>query len=322
MEMKGAKMDFTLRRFSKEDIPSVLEIHNGNNPDNLKTLEEMIQEEKARNPDRRLSQWVIEKNKKIAAYSDCGEVNATTAEDANHFWITVHSDFLGQGLGVRLLEECINYTKECQCKSLITGMSEKQKHSISWMVKRGFEQVGSFAEMNLLFSEVKKDMELKPELNKITLSTLEKEEEKNQAGKRKLYDEVGKPLLALVEMPGGAKMNPTYQEFLDMFVICNDAKSDGQMIVKKDGAFIGYCSLLMGVEDKTYINYIDLKREFVGQGIEEFLLLETIKLSKEHGYQGIKTHVETGSVLPSFIKAMEVLGFERSSGRVIWEKRI
>lgn len=60
-------MDFIVRRFSKEDIPGVLEIHNGNNPDNIKTLEEMTQEEEARNPDRRLSQWVIEKNKKIEA---------------------------------------------------------------------------------------------------------------------------------------------------------------------------------------------------------------------------------------------------------------
>ncbi|EAG1759677.1 N-acetyltransferase [Listeria monocytogenes] len=59
-------------------------------------------------------------------------MNATTAEDANLFWITVHSDFSGQGLGVRLLEWCINYTKECQCKSLITGISEKQKHLIPW----------------------------------------------------------------------------------------------------------------------------------------------------------------------------------------------
>ncbi len=106
MEMKGAKMDFTLRRFLKEDIPSVLEIHNGNNPDNLKTLEEMIQEEKARNPDRRLSQWVIEKNKKIAAYANCGGVNATTAEDANHFWITVHS-LLSKTFVIRLEEGCI-----------------------------------------------------------------------------------------------------------------------------------------------------------------------------------------------------------------------
>lgn len=314
----------SLRKFLMEDVPGVVEIHNSNNPENQMTVEELETYEKNRNPERILGQWVIEVEGRVAAYADCGEVNATTTEDALHCWITVHTDFRGKGYGVQLLEQCINFAKENGYEKIDTGMAENQPHSVQWMKNRKFNQIGRFVELNLNIEDYdSKQLEnFEEKLDGYEFTSLKEELINNSNAVRVLYDTLAFPLLQLVTMPGGSTMNPTFEEFKSMFVEDVDAKKEGQIIVKDNNEYIGYCALFMGEDEFSYISYIDLKREYIDKNIEMAMLLKTIELSKSFGYKSIKTHVESGSVIKSFIDAMNKVGFKESPGRLIWNKNI
>lgn len=309
---------FFMRKFTLEDIPDVVEIHNKNNPEDIMSEEDLYYQETSRCKDRLLIQYVIELNGKIAAYCDCGEVNATTTEDALHCWITVHPNYGGKGFGVRLLEESQKFTKRNNMFRLETGMSAEQPHSINWMKKRGFEYLGSIVELNLDLSSIK--IPEQNEEQKYVITSLTDEECNNEVMET-LFTTLAQPLLNLVVFPGGATMNPSYEEFRTMFVDCIGASGLGQIVVKDNEKFIAYCNLIMEPEnDYAYISYIDLHRDYLEKGLETSILYRVIQIAKSEGYQIIKTHVEQGSVLQSFIDEFIRLGWIESPGRMIWSK--
>lgn len=309
---------FFMRKFTLEDIPDIVEIHNENNPAQLTTVEDMMIQETTRCKDRLLIQYVIDLNGKIVAYCDCGEVNATTTEDALHAWITVHPKFRGKGFGVRLLEESEKFSKKYNMFRLETGMSAEQPHSINWMKKRGFEYLGSIVELNLTLDAVTVPKKINESNYEIT--SLTNEECSNEVMET-LFTTLAQPLLSLVVFPGGATMNPSYKEFRTMFVDCKGAKGAGQIVIKDGDKFIGYCNLIMEEDcDYAYISYIDLHRDYLGKNLEKALLYQTITVAKEHNYSVIKTHVEQGSVIQSIIDEFYNLGWVQSPGRMIWSK--
>ena len=309
---------FFIRKFTLEDVPDVVEIHNENNPSQLTTVEDMIRQEITRCEDRVLIQYVIDLNGKVIAYCDCGEVNATTTEDALHAWITVHPQFRGKGFGVRLLEESEKFCKMHNVFRLETGMSAEQPHSIKWMEKRGFEYLGSIVELNLEVDSIAiptEDHESKYEITSLT------DEECHNEVMESLFTTLAQPLLNLVVFPGGATMNPSYQEFRTMFVDCKGAESDGQIVIKDGDRLIGYCNLIMEKGcDYAYISYIDLHRDYLNRNLEKALLYRAIVVAKEHNFSIIKTHVEQGSVIKSIIDELYNIGWVESPGRMIWSK--
>ncbi|WP_206923028.1 GNAT family N-acetyltransferase [Alicyclobacillus suci] len=208
-----------IRRFTMDDIPVVVKIHNINNPNNMMTVEMLEAQERGRNSEEILTQVVIEQDGKVVAYGDCGNINATEAADAYHMWITVHPDYGQQGLGVALLDNFVQITKADGREKLITACAEDQARAIDWLTKRGFERIGKFAELNLDVASFDSSFcEDVDRASTYSVTSIHEEQKVSPDVLEVLYQTLVSPLMKEMIQPGGATIDPSFEEYKSMFL--------------------------------------------------------------------------------------------------------
>jgi len=315
-----------LRLFCIDDVPDVVEIHNANNPEAPTTPEVLEAVERGRNPENTFIQFVIERDNHVVAYADCGDVHATKADDTFHLWITVHPQYGRQGLGVALLEKSINFAKQHHISQLITACAETHPHAITWLEKRNFERIGHFFELCLDLTNVgDRNLQDNDSLEKITarglsLKAIATELQSTPDAIQRLFETLSLPLLREVVLPGGATINPSYEEFKAMEFDRPDVNLTTQFLLIADHQYVSWFGILKGTGESAFVNAFDVNHSYRAPELVKLLLLYIAQVARSQGYRFLRIH--SGIPDQTTRECAFQLGFTKEPGRLIWKKAI
>ncbi|HEU4963911.1 MAG TPA: GNAT family N-acetyltransferase [Bacilli bacterium] len=311
-----------IREFQLEDIPAVVAINNRVNSRVPMTVEGMRSVEEARNPEHPLMQWVVERDGRVVAYADSGIVKGTSAQDTFHVFVLVDADQAGQGIATRLLEEACAFARSHKITQLIGACSEEDPQAIAWVRKNGFEQIGHNAEAFFELDAAAVDA-LDPEatLTKhgLTFRTISEEKEAKGDVIPELFETLANPLIQEIVLPGGAKINLTYEQFKGMMFGTPDSDLDGEILAVRDGRYVGWCSVLMGQREAAYLNFYGTIAD-LRPAVEIALIQRACQIAHGKGFSRIGTHI--GNVREDLLQEMHNTGFVSQPGRLIWSKQL
>lgn len=306
-----------LREFRKADIPAVVRINNAADPKVPISIEGFTAMEKARGTDP-LGQWVIERDGgEVVAYCDCGITNGTAAENTFHVVVNVHPDHAGHGYGDLLFAKALEFTREHGIGRLVGACSEELPHSLAWVKKHGFEQIGHNAETLLTLSEA---TYLETADLGLELRTVKAEKERNDDVERDIYETLANPILQEIVLPGGAKIDMPYEQFHSMTFGRPDYDMEADILAVRDGEYVGWISALTGDRPYAYINFLGVRKDFEKKGLELALIQQACQGIADKGIAKIGTYI--GTMPPHVIEEMQKIGFATQPGRIVWLKQL
>ena len=302
-------MTVTIRPFTADDYPSVIDVLNAVHPDYPDTVEELRFYDEHRDPKCRFDRWLAERDGTVVGIGQCG--HAAGWFHPRKFWmdLSVHPEHQGRGVGSRLYQRVVDTLRPLDPMLIRSGAREDKLHSVQFLLNRGFvEDVRSWEsrlDVTTFDPTPYDDAERKLAAHRIqilTLSELEDDPDRNQ----KLYE-----LEWLLDQDVPQPEPPTrvsFEFFLEHTLQNPNLLPDAYFVAVHDRDYVGLSTLWSSRGNADlYTGLTGVARAFRERGIALALKLRSIAYAREHGHPVIRTWNESNN-LP-MLAINERLGF-------------
>jgi len=237
--------------------------------------------------------------------------------------LMVHPERRKQGVGSKLYERLVNDLQELNAVSVKTWVFEDRTEAITFLQRRGFEEVFRSWELKLDVNGCDLQAFL-PAVERvasqgISITTLSAEFQADPECLPKLYE---LKRLIVQDIPAPDQITfASYEEFVG-YMKHSEFLPDAYFIAKDGNRYIGISNLWRskGEPEKLYQGVTGILREYRRRGIATALKVKTIEYARNHGYRFIVT--QNASVNIEMLTLNEKLGFKRSVGIITMERKI
>ena len=310
------------REFRWEDIPAQVDIRNRDQPDNPLTVEQQEYFEKtypADNP--RLRYAVVSAADKLIGLGACERPIGIEAPGVYFMGIVVDPDWRGRGIAQALLVELEAFARQQDAEYIASNCHEDQAHSIRFLERAGFQNIGLRFESMLDLTT----FDERPFASAIDRAQQSGFEFTNLVAERAINSEADRLLYELdaetgadVPLPGGARLERTYEEFRQRALEGPESDPSAILIAKYQGHYAGLTMIEFEKNQRAHTMMTGVRRAYRGQGLALALKLLSFRLMKARGCTQTITQNDTAN--PPILRLNEKLGYQKRPGILIWFK--
>lgn len=311
-------MDFTIRPYdATTDVPAWVDLFNSIYPENPTTIEQQLDWERVRPPDRVALRLIAEHDQRLVAASGIADKQLPDSKEFSfNCWVT--QDARGQGIGADLVQRSITFARDQGVFRVLTYVRDDDSASMRFAERHGFSRLHHSFEVVLELALF--DMDRLHELHGfrsdagVTLTNL-------QAWGDTLEHRHALHALML-ETLGDVPDDPMRDGF-EVFSTWLEKKffdpSGVQLALDAQGQAVGFSWLMLYPETGQADNWgTGIRREFRRQGLAWALKLACIGWARDRGAKRIVTGNHEHNEGMRTIN--QRLGFERQLGT--WEMEL
>ncbi len=314
-------VQYYLRDFSDQDIPTLVAILNAIWPDEPTTVAQQEHWERtypADNP--RLRRVAVAENGQVLGYGECQRPFWSSRRDSYEVFVAVNPSWQRCGIGQALLAAVMPLAREQGICKLRTSCKEDADSAIRFLERAGFRQIGIRFESALDLTAFDETPFLSIQ-ERVTAAgyeviTLAQARAEDPDADRHLYD-VYAATIVDVPFPGEDRANPSYNDFraaLDS----PQSSPDAIFIARQQGKMVGMTSLELLPNGIAITGMTGVLREHRGRGVATALKLASFRYLRAKGYRETRAHNDTAN--PPILALNQRLGYRRLPGWLVWEK--
>ncbi len=319
-----ADQDIRLREFRSDDIPTLVDVLNRTYPDRPTTVENEEHFEKVYPQDNPRLRFAVEAlDGRFVGMGACLKPFWMNAPGVYLTWGAIDPDWRGRGIGRALLAALEPFARDHQATRLWSDCREDFDFAIRFFERAGFRNFGLRFESKLdlvAFDESRFPGAVERVLDaRFELSTLAAERSTYPDADQWLY-ELNHATMQDVPLPGGARLDQTYEDFRNIVLDSPDADPAAVFIAKHGSKYVGMTALWLPKDGPAYTTSTGVLREYRGQGLALALKLLSIRVMRSRGYAEARTNNDTEN--PAILQLNEKLGYRKLPGWLQWEKTL
>jgi GNAT superfamily N-acetyltransferase len=313
-------MTHTIRPFSSDDYPAIVDIGNAVYREYPGSVEEQRFQDKHRDSKCVLQRWVAEGAGAVVAYGEYTQFPGTYHPRKFVISVVVHPDHQGRGIGSALYDHVIKSLESFDPISLRSNCRADMARSIRFLEDRGFIEIMRSWESRLDVSAFDLSpyagLDEKMRAHGIEIKTF-RELEAYPERNRKLY-ELENELSE--DVPHPEPRTPiTYEFFLQRTLENPNLLPDAYFVALHQRAYVGMSNLWSSQgNNDIYTGLTGVRREYRRRGIALALKLRGIAYAKAHGNPIIKTWNESNN--RPMLSINEALGYVKQPAWIDFRK--
>jgi GNAT superfamily N-acetyltransferase len=284
-----------IRKFSPEDYPSIVGIHNSLNiiwPERPRTPEAWAASDQNRNPKWRHQRWVAVEAEAVVGFSSYGQSPWNYPPQSFYVNVEVHQEYQRQGIGSALYDQIMEGLQAFNPPALRADAFANQPSGFSFLQKRGFYE--AFRETPVHLDATAFDpsqyvgLEPKLKADGIIIKTLQQLE--SDPGRNQKIYELYWEANSDVPQEGDPGKWPDYNEWLGWGLNDPSILHDAYFVAVRGDEYIGLRELgSYNDHDVLVGGLLGVRREYRNRGIGLAMQLRGIAYAREHGYRLLKT---------------------------------
>jgi GNAT superfamily N-acetyltransferase len=314
-----------IRRFTSDDYPAMVNIHNTVFPDYADTIAEWRFNDERKEPHIRWNRYVAEEpvTGEIVAFGNYGQYTDMYHPRKFTLGVTVMPEHQGKGIGTALYEHVMAALAEFDPLVVRTHAREDYGRGIAFLQKRGFEEEMRDWESRLnvaAFDPVAfAGAEERVAGQGIVIKSLAELAAEDSDRDRKLYD---LDWTITLDMPAPDTLTqPSYEHFQKNVLENPDFLPDAWFMALDGDKYVGESALWRSqANDSFYVGATGVLREYRRRGIAMALKLRAIAYAKSVGCPEIKTWNEQGN--RPMLSINEALGFVKQPAWISFAKKL
>jgi len=274
-----------LREINRDDYPYLVNLFNSLYPYYSYTIEDIKYDYEIDRGKYKKYAYVAEINKEIVGL---GEFSLMKYYQEGLFYIKVYvrPDKQKQGIGNSIYNFLLNELKKLNAKSLVTYILSEHKNGIDFAIKKGFNEVERYYELELNVNEANVN-ELEESLRNVTKEGIEIINLNEKIDYFKLYQLI---IEILRDIPSPFKYTPlSFNEWKEDFLKNPYRINEAFFIAKYKDNYIGLSSLSKENNEIVNQGLTGIIKEYRNKGIAKALKLKIINYAKEKKYKIIRT---------------------------------
>ncbi len=308
-------MRVSLRSFSREDYPAMVEVHNSLNigwPERPRTPEAWAEVDRNRSHKYKYQRWVAVANGSVIGFASYSQSPLAYPAQSLLINIEVHPEYQRHGIGSALYQQVIDGLQKFNPPALRADAFTNLPQGYTFLQKRGFYEAFRETPVHLNVAAFDpspyKGLETRLMSKGIVIKTLQ-ELKHDRERDRKVYDLYWK---AADDVPqeGVPGEKPKFEEWLSWGLNDPSILHDAYFIAVCGDQYIGLRELgTFGDKDVLLGSLLGVRREYRKRGIGLALQLRGIAYAKEHGYRLLKTCTAVQNI--PMQKLFDKLGYVR-----------
>jgi RimJ/RimL family protein N-acetyltransferase len=313
---------YRFREFRWEDLPALTGLFNLIYPDEPVTLAQMEHWERTYPADNPRLRYVVEvEGGGPMGLGSCERPIWAKAVGVYNVYAAIHPAHRGRGLGRGLLAALEPFGWAQGATRLWTDCREDFAETIRFLERAGFTQFGIRFESRLdltIFDETP----FAGVFDRIVaagyvLTTLAEERKLRPDADERAY-ELHSAVVADVPLPGGARIEQSYQQFRDQTLDAPNSDPAAFFIAKLGDEYVGLTALELLRDGPAITASTGVRREHRSRGLALALKLASFRFLRSRGYAETRAHNDTAN--PPILRLNESLGYQRLPGWLQWEK--
>jgi GNAT superfamily N-acetyltransferase len=312
--------DWKVRDFTPDDYEALNDIYTEVYPDHPKTVEELRDSDRRRNPKCRHHRWLATVAGQIVAEAYYNQQANKYDPETFYIGISVRETFRRRGIGSDLYNRILEGLRPYRPRLLRTHAREDRNYGIRFLEKRGYVEFRRETDSRLNVSTFDASpfsgLEARLEKEGIKIRTL-RELESDPDRDRKLYDldwDVTR------DEPGaGDDSRVDFDTFVGEGLNAPWRLPDGYFVAVKDGDYIGLCLLnAVQADGGAHHGITGVKRRYRRLGIATALKVRAIAYARKAGIPYLMTENETS--IEGMMAINRKLGYRQLPAWIFYEK--